>query len=229
MNTQKKAEWKGMFKGVVVTLLLLGVFSAGAVYAGVTLMSDEGFFVNGNEVLVEQDFTSWSHKWTEPLPDGVFDPSYTGFLLDDTNDVLMISWWDGFAIGDHWNRFGVFNLEDFSQVYVSPSTQDYTAARPEIDWQEDMQFGAVGLYGGISKSVDTYILFGRHNNDNNPLVLEVWRGGATPVWSHNVTADNAEMATYGISHGAISDTGKWILVLGYNTSSTSVLMCYEGS
>ena len=45
MNEKKKAEWKGMFKGVVVTLLLLGVFSAGVVYAAVTLMTDEGFFV----------------------------------------------------------------------------------------------------------------------------------------------------------------------------------------
>ena len=169
-------------------------------------------------------YTAWTHKWTNALPDGLWDPSFVGFLLDDKDDLLIITWRDGDVSGDHWNRFGVFDLSDFSQVFVSPSGQDYSKSYPEIDYSCAAFLGNADLYGGLSRTLQTYIFFLRNSG-----LMEVWSGGgSTPLWSRDPASDANLLTTYG--HGAISSAGKWILYLGYKDPSPGIwLLCYEGS
>lgn len=223
MDEKKKSELKGMFKGVLITLLLLSIFSAGAVYA-TTLMSDEGFFVDGNEVVVEKDYTTWTKVWNNSLPDGLWRVNDLGFLLDDRNDLLILTWYDGAVSGDHWNRFGIFNLADFSTVLLSPSGQHYTFEEPDNGYLGGTAYGNTGTYfGGTSRSIQTYFVLVR----NDELTLEVYRSGSL-LWSHNVSIEGyIDIGTIGIS-----STGKWILIGGRTTGFypyTPKISCYEGS
>lgn len=212
-----------MFKGVVITLLLLGIFTTGVVYATV-IITDEGVYVNSNEVLVEQDYTTWTKVWNNSLPDGLWGVSDLGFLLDDKNDLLVLTWHDGAVAGDHWNRFGIFNLADFSTVFLSPSGQDFTKAQPDNGYLGGAMYGNTGVdYGGTSRSIQTYYLLVR----NDSITIEVYRGGSL-LWSRNVSAEgHTSVGTIGIS-----STGKWILIGGDTTGIypyTPTISCYEGS
>ena len=220
MNEKKKAEWKGMFKGIGIVVLVLAVI--GIVNATV-LITDSGIWINNNKVLVEEDFTSWAHQWTNDLPNGSWDTSFTGFLIDETNNKLSIAWYDGNASGDHWNRWGVFNLADFSEVFVSPAEQDYTYGYPEIDFKSSSQFGNVDFSRGISRSLQSYTCL-----LNSSGFLEVWRGGSSPLWSHNVSTDAGLYYSYG--HGGISATGKYIIFIAYkDTGNDAWVLLYEGT
>jgi len=52
MDKIKKTELKGMLKGVLVTLLLLGVFVGGVAYA-TTVITDENIWIDEKRVIVE--------------------------------------------------------------------------------------------------------------------------------------------------------------------------------
>ena len=174
----------------------------------------------GEEEVKEGNYSAWAFKWAKELPDGLYGSDMIGFLIDDENDQLLIAWRD-YSAGK-WNRFGIFNLSDFSQVFVSTAGQHYTIDDPYLDYDVGAQFGNVSLYaGGLSRSLQTYLLFLKTTG-----FMEVWRNGS--CWTHDPAVDADFYYTYG--HGGISPTGKYILYLGYKSSGSGIwLLLYEGS
>jgi len=188
MKLEKKTELKGMLKGVIVTLLLLGVFIGGIAYATVVI-TDEGVWVDNNEVIVEGDYTTWTHKWTNEPPNGATLPFITNYI-DEKNDVITILWRDDSSD----DRIGTFTLEDFSVVTLPVG--DYMSGPPLIETDYSL------------KSLETYLLMRKDVNNE----FEVWRGGS-PLWSLNIT-DDVPGATEAIP--IISLSGKYILFFTNN-------------
>lgn len=165
----------------------------------------------------EGDYTSWTHKWTNDYPDGLFTMSYTTFLIDERSDVLNLAWRDN-LLGKY--RFGIYNLSDFSVVFQSPSASSYFYNAPSADNARWTALGNVCLgETGISRSLQSYVLL--LGSDHH--TIEAWRGGSSPVWSHSIRDEEAgDSARF----GEMSLTGKWILV---STASNKKLILYEGT
>lgn len=215
MKTAIKQELKGAFKAIVA-IAILGVMIG--VGVATTLMSDDGFFVDGNKVLVEGDYTSWTKVWNNTLLDGVYTNDKLIFHIDEVNEVLYLSWGDDNSDA----RFGIFNLADYSVVFNSTPNVWYQRDYFDIYDMKNYCFGNVYLaYGGASRSLQTYVLLSR----SDQKTIEVWRGDATPLWSRNIQLDT-DSDTEGIYSGMISPTGKWILVY---ESWYEELILYEGS
>ena len=172
----------------------------------------------------EGDYTSWTLKWVNKLPDGLWDPSTIAFTLDDKNDLVTIEWQDNTA--DRWYRFGIFNLADFSQVFLSTAGQHYSVMYPRSGYEAGAKRGYVSLDTNVSISLQTYLLLCR----NDGLTIEVWRA-ETKLWTRDVSDDEPLINTGGYLWGIISITGKWVLILGYENAAPwdSYLLLYKGS
>lgn len=172
------------------------------------------FFTAPAEEL-EGNYTTWTWKWTNDIPDGISSWENISVHLDDETNVITLMWWDGSAD----NRFGIYNIADFSVVFESPPGSSYTSSCPYDEFTLVLLRGFIEMYGGGgSISLKKYILLLREGDD----AIEVWRGGASALWSHDTSIDEA--GTY-IRAGIISLTGKYVLV----QTHSGKLILYEGS
>jgi len=167
------------------------------------------------EGIVEGDYTSWTHKWTQDFPGGLNSTTYLDFYIDERSDVLFLTWQDAAL---NW-RFGIYKLSDFSQVFQSPAGSDYIQADGTftVKWGFHRSSAAL-IYGSCSCSLQSYVLIERIDGHT----IEVWRGESSVLWSHDVQDDEAGVDIY---NGEISLQGKLILLL----ASNSKLILYEGS
>ena len=184
-------------------------------YPKVNVGEDALEFAAVSAGIVEGDYTTWTHKWISALPDGLSSSTYLSVSIDDKNGVFHLTWRDGATK----SRFGIYNLADFSIVFESPSGSHYGSGYPQAAYGRVAQRSWNDMVdSGGSISLQTYLLLMRDGYQ----IMEVWRGGATPVWSHDTSDEEA--GTY-IGYGMISITGKWIILLNGNDK----LICYEGS
>lgn len=164
----------------------------------------------------EGNYTEWAWKWTNDIPDNVSGVNDIAFFIDEKNSVIVLTWRDG----SNDDRFGIYNLSDFSTVFESTTGVDYKSSKPStagrlaIDLDFSLVFG-----GGSSRAIESYVLISRKGD----TTIEVWRGGASLLWSHNITTEVAGDMVYS---AAISLTGKHILVF---TFTNKKLILYEGS
>ena len=240
MKTARKQELKGAFK-TIVAIAVLGVM-IGVGVAGVTLMTDEGFFVDGNEILVEGDYTIWTHKWTFNVTTGNYYGSDLAWILDEDNEILYLGWdqytstylgTDGLTHG-HNSRYGIYNLADFSVIFESPVDADYLSFSPDASGNQWPIHGCCCLGdGGIGRSHKSYVLEAWEETENYNDTIAVRRKGNL-LWSHNVYDDIIETGGYiWVANGEISPTGKYVLIsISQNSApykGRSELILYEGS
>lgn len=206
MKTERKSELKGVLKGILITLFLLGIFMGGVVYA-TTVITDENIWIDNNPVIVESDYTEWTHVWTNELPEG--SEEGTSLFIDETNEVINVIWRDNSS----YNRFGVFTLDDFSTVALSGAGGHYPWASP--NWGNDITIGPGN--SGYPRSLISYLLITRTNYKE----IEVWHGGSQ-LWTHNITTEIPGAETSSVD---ISQTGKYVTIF----TKGSQLILYEGS
>lgn len=167
--------------------------------------------------IVEGGYTSWAHQWTNAVPDGLFTDTDLLFFIDDSNDVLYLAWKD--SAGNL--RFGLYNLSDFSVVFQSSSGSDYLDCSPKNTYASFFLFGmAMEIEGGISRSLQTYVLIATDSHD-----IEVRRGGSSMLWARDIQNDTAGVWMEGC---AISPTGKYIVVFVYDVGDYYIML-YKGS
>ena len=169
--------------------------------------------------IAEGEYTAWTHRWTHTVPGGMFMDAYASVHIDDVNDIISLSW---YRASPAYTRFGRYNAVDFSTIFESP---------PDSSYATTANYRAYELVRNVDKytrlapasTLQTYVLLFR-----GPT-LEVWRGGgATPIWSRDMTIDESTIVSY-IGY-SISATGKYIVVLVYTTDSwIESIMLYEGS
>lgn len=164
--------------------------------------------------IVEGDYNTWTHKWTNDFPDGIPDYEYQDHYIDDKNNRLYLVWKDNSSKA----RFGIFNLSDFSTIFLSPSGSYYIPCLPYAT-SKHFTFGSTLCDCGFSHSIQSYMLLDRADH----VTIEAWRGGSTYLWSHNIQTDVSGVWPYCYS---ISPTGKYICVITY---STCKIVLYEGS
>lgn len=175
--------------------------------------------------IAEGDYTSWSHKWTHNAPDVWDYPEPMDLFIDEKNSVVCIGWRDT----DNNYRFGIYNLVDFSTIFESPAGSNYTYRASNFRFNKGFELGTsnfVGvtgeatidsLMGGISRSIQSYILLLKSDRHT----IEVWRGGSSVLWSHDIRSESAGAF---VEMGLISLSGKWILV----ATSNGYLILYLG-
>lgn len=172
--------------------------------------------VNGGGI-VEGDYTSWKWKWTKDFTDGLYVGESFWTFIDEANEVLNVLWTDG----SENDRFGIYNLSDFSDVFESDSGADY------VIWKSDLVYSRVGVLGlgyvqggGASRSIQSYVAISRADEHT----IEVWRGGS--LWTHDVHDD---IDTFAIRALEISPSGKWLLAVLYYGLTYGRLVLYEGT
>lgn len=172
--------------------------------------------------IVEGDYNTWTWKWTKAPSDGIGTLDDISVLIDEKNEVLNIAYQDN----SNKNRFAIYNISDFSSVYEAPSGSHYLYAEPNAFYNASIHQGYVYFYsGGISQSVQTYLLLMRDDNKT----VEVWRGGSAALWSRDVSLDHPTL--YSCDGGAISATGKYVLtgIMDSVSPYLRYIMLYEGS
>ena len=160
--------------------------------------------------LQEGSYTSWTYKWTNSFTNGLYSTYYLTAYIDDEKGILYISWRDSAG----FRRFGVYNIADFSAVFESAAGSNYKSYG--IAGEKYAMRGEVTEMG-IAVALRTYVLICRYDRE----MLEVWQGGATPLWFRDISGDNAGAYVRTIQ---ISLTGRYILVY----TNSSELMLYEG-
>lgn len=213
MKTEKRIELKGILKGVLITLLLLGIFVGGVAYATVVI-TDENIWVDGSAVIVEGDYSTWTHVWTNDVPYGLTYLFELGIHIDDVNDIIYLIYGDASS----GKNIGIYKISDFSNIWESGEGVGYLSSIPDYDFEYNIQRGYACPYqGGASISMQTYFLTLFSDGDT----LQLWRAGST-VWNHNTSDDTPATNVFG---ALISPTGKYIIVLTNNKK----LLLYEGS
>lgn len=173
-------------------------------------------------VLNEGNYNTWTKEWINKPSNGINDYGEIDVLIDERNGKLSVGWED--ISYDY--RFGIYNISDFGAVFESPLGTDYMPYWPTMSSKTFIGTGLRYLtYGGMSQSIQTYLLFTR----SDEYTIEVWRGGASVLWSRSTQTDfggNCRCFT-----GGISLTGKYILAVIKRWSSPYdiSLMLYKGS
>jgi len=210
MKTERKSELKGALKAIIA-IAILGM-AIGIGYA-TTVITDENIWIDNNPVIVEGDYTTWTHKWTNTYDNGIYQSYRASTFIDTNNEVVIISWEDS----SRNYRFGIYTLSDFSIVVESSPGGDYTQGYADQGLKYGFELGtSYPSMGGISRSIQSYILLTRLDAST----IEVWRGSSS--WSHNVSIEDP--SSY-LESAEISIDGKYILV----TTSNDNLILYEGS
>jgi hypothetical protein len=190
-----------------------GIFLIGAINRSERMGSNIAISVSG---IKEGTYTAWTHKWTKDLPDSIMHYDYCYIVLDDKNDLFYVEYRD--ASG--FQRYATYNLDDFSNIFLSPSGQNYRQKSSAWNYESVAKMGDVWLYSrGISTSVQTYLLILRYDLKT----LEVFREGSL-LWDHDASGEGATS----VEKGGISLTGKWVLVC-VDTAGGYRLILYEGS
>lgn len=174
-------------------------------------------------VLNEGNYNTWTLEWINEPSNGLNNAEEVDILIDERNGKLSIGWRDN----SYKYRFGIYNISDFSAVFESPLGVNYVPYMISAENKLAIQHGLVYLtYGGASQSIQTYLMITRFDEHT----IEVWRGGATPLWSRSVRLDfgNDICECY---VGGISLTGKYIVASVYEGGSPykNYLMLYKGS
>lgn len=167
----------------------------------------------------EGDYTSWTHKWSWSVPEGVYYKKIA-FYIDEENDILYL-WW--YANSPQKIRFGAYNITDHSAIFESPTGIDYLYAGPAIVGAGDhtIQLPCHYLPYAVLRSHQTYMLLERDDLEK----IEVWRAGSL-VWSHDLNIEGG--GSYAEACAAeISLTGKYILL--YECSDLHKLVLFEGT
>jgi len=165
----------------------------------------------------EGDYTAWTLKWNGIIPNKS-DADEIDYNIDERYNVINIEWDD--EDGDF--RWGTFNLSDFSTIFLSPAGADYGYHYP-YNWMGGMQIGkAYFYYGGISKSIQTYLLLHRADYYTN----EVWRGGIL-LWARDLRDDVSDEYPEAET-GMISLSGKYILLTYWGDDGNYRIVLYEG-
>ena len=177
-------------------------------------------FVPVDPGISEGNYTEWVHKWTHTLPTGLSDYDTVTFHINDADNVLTIWWYDGSR-----RRFAVYNVDDFSGIFISPAGTDYITSYPLWTYSGAGQaiFGVADpIAGGGSRTLQKYVLIARRGN----ITIEVWKeNGSTPIWSHDITTESPGDDLDPGSSILISATGKYVLVI----TNGKKLILYEGS
>ena len=176
-------------------------------------------FVPVDPGISEGNYTEWTHKWTKTLPDGLGTVWEIAAHIDEKNNVIVFLWADNAPSSEL--RFAIFNISDFSQVYLSPSGVDFgkgTVWSPS--WNGAFEFSLLvnATSWSMNRALQTYILI--LNADGK--TVEVWRAGASALWSKNIQLDEAGET---VVNFMISIEGKYILV----TTNNKKILLYEGS
>uniref|UniRef100_A0A6H2A142 Uncharacterized protein n=1 Tax=viral metagenome TaxID=1070528 RepID=A0A6H2A142_9ZZZZ len=168
--------------------------------------------------IAEGDYTTWTYKWTNTVPVGMFFNTLAGMHIDDLNDIISLSWYSTTPAKTHFARY---NIADFSAIFESPADADYATTPNYREYEVIRNMDKYTRFAPAS-SLQTYLLLARLPS------LEVWRGsGGTPIWSRNITLDEATIVDY-IGY-SLSATGKYIGVFVYTTDDwTASVMLYEG-
>lgn len=175
---------------------------------------------------VEDNFNTWTKVWEKPITDNLWSDGYMDLLIDDKSDVLYLSWKDKTYSK---NRFGAYNLADFSAIFESPADEYYTNTAAFGSLKEFLTFGYVETnYGGMSRSIQTYLVLQRADYHTH----EVWRSGVK-LWSRDYRLDSDMLNDNSwCGYGGMSITGKYIILqIEDLTPSPDVfyLMLYKGS
>jgi len=169
----------------------------------------------GGGGIAEGEYTTWAHVWTNDFTDGLNNKAYQDHYIDEKNDILYLAWRDNASVNE---RFALYNLSDFSSVFESSSAINYPTGHP-FAASKNFNFGSGLTDLTLSHSIQSYLLLQRYDG----MTIEVWRGGASYVWSHNIQTEVASDYAYTFS---ISTTGKYILVV---TSINKKIILYKGS
>lgn len=170
----------------------------------------------------EGDYITWTKKWVHIPSNGISSYDLIDVLIDERNGTLSITWEDGNGI----RRFGIYKISDFSAVFESPVGAHFVAYYPNMYYKSGFGLGMRYYYtGGVSQSIQTYLLLLRYDK----YTIDVWRGGASALWSRNTRSDfgaDCYCYTYGIG-----TTGTYILTVITEAASPydTYLMLYEGS
>lgn len=90
MKPEKKAEWKGTFKGIGISVVILMVMVGGAM--GVTHITDSDITIDGVSVLLSSSFLNASKINTGTLPDGQIPSSISRDSEWDTQGEVETIW-----------------------------------------------------------------------------------------------------------------------------------------
>ena len=161
----------------------------------------------------EGDYTEWVHKWTKTLPGGLEYSEGLSIEIDETHGVINI----GYSDTTSYQRFGIFNISDFSTVFISTASQNFHDAGFYMNGTGiDLQLVDEDL--GFSRSLISYILIARADNKT----IEVFRSGTSALWSRNIQNDESGQTMGGMM---MSNLGKYIIV----ATAQKNLLLYEGS
>lgn len=167
----------------------------------------------------EGDYKTWTKKWLNPLPNGLTEPYSVDWRFDEPNGLLYLIWED--SSGD--NRWGIFNILDFSTVFLSAPGSDYFGIIKPYNWMGAFRRGRANFYyGGVGVSNQSYFLLQRHDG----YTLEVWRNHSL-LWTRDARIDSGNTWDFGES-GGLSLTGKYVLIWGWLDAGPSNLLLYEG-
>lgn len=164
--------------------------------------------------IVEGDYLSWDPQWADVLDNGLDDEAEIDWVVDEVRDVVSILWADG----DNYCRFGVFNLSDFSTVFLSDRDVEYHSC---IYSSYGIKYGGANEFSNsASRSIQSYLLF----SNCNTSLIQIWRGGAEPLWTHSASIDfdngNPNPAA------GISPTGKYVILV---SDQDGGIACFKGS
>ena len=172
----------------------------------VLVYGDDGWEV-GEAGIVEGDYTSWTHKWTNDYPENQTNFDVQDMTLDENKGVITMIYLAGTY------RIAIHTIEDFTQLYLG-SDPKYSAWGA---YKKGIVIGNANLINyGFSQSLQSYLLM----SDDPFNVVKVFRGGSL-LWSHDM---RIEVPGSQPQYGLISLTGKYILILTYSEK----LILYEG-
>lgn len=178
----------------------------------------------------EGNFNTWTKQWVHYIPHGLNDEWNCECIIDELHDTLMMGWDEEREVwlGPHYYRFGVFNLADFSTVFLSPGGENYLDNSPTNPGSDGVKYrGSTNLgNGGMCTTAQSYLMIFRNDGKS----IEVWRGGASPLWSIDLSTVFIEDPNH--QYAGFSVSGKWIIARNQKDGIgqyKSEIACFKGS
>jgi len=164
---------------------------------------------------IEGDYETWEKLWDMTFPDGLLSPP--NFATIFSEDYLYLFWTDSGT----YRRFAIYNLQDGSQVFLSPSLTHYAPRRTVDSGYTGIPHYNIAYNDGwaiVFSIRGRYVVFIRYAED----VFEVWKKGVK-VFTSPTAAEIITGATKWLGIG-ISFDGKWIVAYTDN----DYLVCFKG-
>lgn len=177
-------------------------------------------------VVIEGDYDAWIPKWVaKTLPDGLQSSTNIEWFIDEVNKVVHI----GYVDTTPFSRYGIFDISDFSTLFIHPSTSsdNHFNANPDIGNISATNLGNVDLTQALSRALQTYVLL---INSKAAQSIAVYRG-ASLLWRRYCWYDDVDISGFSgaIKAGGISIGGKYILIAYRGNIGTFKLMLYAGA